>query len=150
MSDRINIRPATLADARQIAKLCHQLGYASSEAAVEQRLKHIQQERNHAVFVAESLNGAIAWIHVYVCPHVQVDLQAEIGGLIVDENDRRCGIGQRLMQHAQQWAYEQGCTNILVRSNIIRQKAHNFYQKIGYSKIKTSLVFHKALVLPPL
>ncbi len=145
MSDRIDIRQATLADAQQIAKLCHQLGYACSEAAVEQRLKNIQQNKNHAVFIAESLDRAIAWIHVYVCPHVQVDLQAEIGGLIVDENARDCGIGQCLMQHAQEWAAEQGCTNILVRSNIVRQKAHNFYEKIGYSKIKTSLVFHKVL-----
>lgn len=81
----------------------------------------------------------------YICPHIQVDLPAEIGGLIVDENERGCGIGQRLMQHAQQWANEQGCKNILVRSNIARQQAHDFYQKIGYSKIKTSLVFHKVL-----
>lgn len=61
----------------------------------------------HAIFVAESLNGIVAWIHIYICPHIQVDLPAEIGGLIVDENERGCGIGQRLMQHAQQWANEQ-------------------------------------------
>ncbi len=145
MSDRIDIRPATLADAKAITKLCYQLGYTSFEAAVEQRLKHIQQDKNHAIFVAESLNGIVAWIHIYICPHIQVDLPAEIGGLIVDENERGCGIGQRLMQHAQQWANEQGCKNILVRSNIARQQAHDFYQKIGYSKIKTSLVFHKVL-----
>ncbi len=140
------IRRATLADAERIAELCHQLGYPSSQTAVEQRLKNIQQEKTHAVCVAERSDGKVAgWIHVYVCPHLQVDLQAEIGGLIVDESDRSCGIGRRLMQHAQKWAYEQGCRNILVRSNIVREKAHRFYQELGYTNIKTSLVFHKAL-----
>ncbi len=73
------------------------------------------------------------------------DLQAEIGVLIVAQSDRGAGIGRRLMQYAQQWADEQGYRSVLVRSNIVRQEAHKFYEKIGYSNIKTSLVFHKIL-----
>ncbi len=76
---------------------------------------------------------------------VLTDLPAEIGGLIVAQSDRGSGIGRRLMQYAQQWADEQGCRSVLVRSNIVRQEAHKFYEKIGYSNIKTSLVFHKIL-----
>ncbi len=53
------------------------------------------------------------------------DLQAFIGGLIVDPSDRRCGIGRRLMQYAEQWAVTQGCTSVLLRSNIVREDAHS-------------------------
>ncbi len=52
---------------------------------------------------------------------VLTDLPAEIGGLIVAQSDRGSGIGRRLMQYAQQWADEQGCRSVLVRSNIVRQ-----------------------------
>lgn len=53
------------------------------------------------------------------------DLQAAIGGLIVDGGVRGCGIGRRLIQYAEQWAVTQGCTSVLIRSNIIRQDAHS-------------------------
>jgi hypothetical protein len=32
-----------------------------------------------------------------------------------------------------------------VRSNIIRERAHGFYQELGYENIKTSLKFRKML-----
>ncbi len=84
-------------------------------------------------------------MHIYVCPTLMTDLQAVIGGLIVDGRNRGSGIGRRLVQYAEAWAVTQGCTSVLVRSNIVRKNAHSFYEKIGYSNIKTSQVFHKAI-----
>ncbi len=113
---------------------------------MQQRLYQIQQDERHAVYVAERSDGqVVGWVHLSVSQLVQTDLQAEIGGLVVDEGDRRSGTGQRLMQRAEEWAYEQGCRAVLVRSNIVRLDAHSFYKRIGYSKIKTSLAFHKIL-----
>lgn len=145
-SNQMIIRLANVEDAEQIATLCQQLGYPTSQAIVEQRLSQIQQDEHHAVYVAQHSDGkVIGWIHVYVCQLLLADLQAVIGGLIVNEGDRRSGTGRLLIQQAEKWASASGCQNILVHSNIVRQAAHDFYEKIGYSKIKTSLVFQKLL-----
>jgi GNAT superfamily N-acetyltransferase len=73
------------------------------------------------------------------------DPQTEIGGLVVDESYRRRGVGRLLMEQAERWAREKGCGAICLRSNVVRKDAHAFYERIGYSNVKTSRVFHKIL-----
>ncbi|MUL37144.1 GNAT family N-acetyltransferase [Gloeocapsopsis dulcis] len=68
-----------------------------------------------------------------------------MGGLVVDENYHGSGIGRQLLLQIEQWASQQGCESVYLRSNIIRKQAHVFYEKMGYSYIKTSLAFHKHL-----
>jgi GNAT superfamily N-acetyltransferase len=80
-----------------------------------------------------------------VRPLVQVDRAAEIEGLVVDEACRGQGIGRLLIRQIEQWVGEKGCDAIYVRSNIIRERAHGFYQELGYENIKTSLTFRKML-----
>lgn len=144
-SNQIIIRFAEIGDSGRIALLCSQLGYPTSEAAVKKRLLQIQQNKSHAVYVAERSDArVVGWVHIYVCPTVMT-LQAVIGGLVVNGRDRGSGIGRYLIQYAEQWADAKGCTSVLVRSNIVRQAAHNFYERMGYSKLKTSQVFHKVI-----
>ena len=73
------------------------------------------------------------------------DSQAEIGGLVVDEGLRGRGVGRMLMRQAEVWALAQGCRAIRLRSNIVREGAHSFYERLGYSRLKTQTVFRKPL-----
>lgn len=70
--------------------------------------------------------------------------RAQIGGLVVAEAARRSGAGRRFMQAAEQWAREHNCWAVYVRSNVIRKEAHQFYERIGYELV-TSSVFRKHL-----
>jgi GNAT superfamily N-acetyltransferase len=100
----------------------------------------------HAVFVGEYEDGHIAgWIHVYVRPLLISDLCATIGGLVVDESNRRSGIGERLMNHAENWARDRDCKVLWLRSGEAREDAHAFYTAIGYTFIKNSRTFEKKL-----
>jgi GNAT superfamily N-acetyltransferase len=140
------IRVARVGDAERIARLCRQLGYPVSSEEARRRLERIHQEDRHVVYVAELADGQlVGWVHVYAGFLVVVDLHAEIGGLVVDEGHRGCGIGKLLMRQAEEWARGQGCWTVYLRSNAIRTGAHAFYKRIGYSVIKTSLTFYKAL-----
>jgi GNAT superfamily N-acetyltransferase len=146
MKTRVTIRPANAQDVEGIAVLCHQLGYPSSRGRVERRLLQVLQDEGHAVYVAEGPDGrVVGWVQVCARQLVVADLQAEIEGLVVDEGHRGGGIGRRLMAQAEQWARERGCQAVLLRSNIIREGAHAFYEGIGYEDIKTSKTFRKAL-----
>ncbi len=140
----VTIRPALPADAAQVAGLCDQLGYPASVGEVQERLSRLRQDRQHMVYVAELASGqVVGWVHVYLCPLLIADLGAEIGGLVVDENWRSIGIGLRLLQQAEQWAQQQGCWAVHVRSNVTRERAHRFYERIGYQTIKTQRVFRR-------
>ena len=145
-SVQISLRLATAGDAERMAVLSHQLGYSTIPEEVRRRLKRLCQDGGHAVFVAELSNGhVVGWAHVYLCQLLIVDLQAKVGGLVVDEDYRGCGIGRLLMQQVEQWAYERGCKAVSLRSNVVRQDAHVFYQQLGYKNTKTSLTFRKVL-----
>lgn len=145
-SNQATIRLASPGDAKRIAALCHQLGYPTTQEEVQRRLSQIRPDEYHAVYVAELPNGqVVGWVHVYVGQLLVKDLQAEIGGLVVDEGYRCCGIGQLLMQEAERWARAKECWAVHLRSNIVRKDAHVFYERIGYSRVKTQLTFCKVL-----
>jgi GNAT superfamily N-acetyltransferase len=145
-SKQVTIRLASPGDAERIAVLCQQLGYPTAQEEARRRLHQIQQDEHHAVYVAELSNGhVVGWVHVYVSQLVITDSQAEIGGLVVDEGYRRCGIGQLLMQQAEQWARTKECRAVYLRSNIAREGAHVFYERIGYSNFRTQFAFRKVL-----
>ncbi len=140
------VRVATVADAPRIAELSNQLGYPSTAEEVAQRLRQIQRDAQHIVYLAEWPAGrVVGWIHVHESHLVESDLQAEIGGLVVEEGHRGRGVGRLLMQHAEQWAEGKGCRAVMLRSNIVRAGAHAFYEKLGYQTIKMQKTFRKAL-----
>ncbi len=141
----VDIREARPQDYARIAELAGQLGYPSSPDEIANRLDGMQHSGDHAVFVAQ-LGGEIAgWLGVLVYRVVEADARAEISGLVVDERYRSQGIGPHLLARAERWAREKGCRAIGLRSNIIRQRAHAFYERHGYKHIKTQKAFRKDL-----
>jgi GNAT superfamily N-acetyltransferase len=139
------VRLAAVKDAERISQLSEQLGYPSTTAEIARRLAEICGDGEHAVFVAESGGEVIAWIHVLVAASLLSDTRAEILGLVVDECHRSHGIGRVLMAEAEQWAREKGCRSVRLRSNVVRSRAHAFYERLGYRVIKTQQVFLKDL-----
>ncbi|MDR7071543.1 GNAT family N-acetyltransferase [Fictibacillus barbaricus] len=135
------IRLANHKDIKELARLCSQLGYESSEEQVESRLHRILHDLDHAVFVFEQEVPRLAgWVHVYG-KHLIESEYAEIGGLVVDQNSRRQKIGERLMRKCEEWATENGYSELRLRSGGHRKEAHAFYKQIGYENVKSQQVF---------
>ncbi|MBN1978642.1 MAG: GNAT family N-acetyltransferase [Anaerolineae bacterium] len=143
--DQAVIRLARAKDAGRIAELATQLGYPTTLEQMQRRLSQVGQAEDHAVYVAVRDGRVAGWIHVCARPLVQVDRAVEIEGVVVDEACRGRGIGRLLIRQIEQWVGEKGCDTIYVRSNMIRERAHSFYQELGYENIKTSLTFRKVL-----
>jgi len=142
---KLKIRRARLQDAEQLAELSGQLGYPASRAKIVQRMKRMRPAAEHAIFVAETGKNVTGWLHVSVTPLLEVDLRAEVNGLVVDEHQRSLGAGAQLLQAAEQWAAEKGCKSMSVRSNVVRERAHGFYLRRGYEHYKTQKAFRKVL-----
>ena len=139
------IRLASDADAEDIARLSGQLGYPTTSDETIERLGAVHRHSEHAVFVAEAAGRVAGWIHVFARPSLTTEFSAEIAGLVVDESCRSRGIGEALMQHVEQWARNNGCESVRLRSNITRARAHAFYERLGYELAKTSKTFCKLL-----
>jgi GNAT superfamily N-acetyltransferase len=140
------IRRAKSSDAAQIAELSGQLGYPAKPAEIAQRLRKIKPSSHHTVLVAESPERrVIGWLHVSVSPLIEVELRAEVNGLIVADDERSRGTGALLLRAAEQWARSRGCKSMSVRSNVIRERAHQFYLRHGYEHYKTQKAFRKPL-----
>ncbi len=136
----------TAADADDVARLCGQLGYPASAQEVAARFVHIARRRDQAVVVAESNGQVIGWLHVAMHRTLESDLMAEILGLVIDESARSRSVGRMLVSEAERWANEAGCATVRVRSRIARERAHAFYERAGYRRIKTQHVFEKSLI----
>ena len=140
------IRAAQAPDHARMAELAGQLSYPSTPEEIAHRLQGLQRTAEAAVFVAELDSGEIAgWIAVFVYRTVEADARAEVSGLVVDERFRSQRAGERLLARAEQWAREAGCRAIGLRSNIIRDRAHAFYERRGYAHVKTQKAFRKQL-----
>lgn len=142
----IIIRKARRGDAERIAQLSGELGYPASAKQIDARLRQLTPATKHSVFVAESPDaGVIGWVHVSTSHLLESDIRAEVNGLIVADGQRSGGAGAKLLEAAEQWARRRGCKGMNVRSNVIRERAHKFYEVHGYEHYKTQKAFRKPL-----
>lgn len=143
----MRIRPMTAADAAQVADLTTQLGYPTAADETVDRLADIEaRPGDQAALVAEEDGRTVAWVHVELVPSLASGLTANIGGLVVDEAHRSSGTGAELLAAAEAWARARGVDRMVVRSRVVRERAHRFYEREGYAVVKTSHIFEKRLV----
>ena len=50
-----------------------------------------------------------------------------------------------LMDEAERWAREQGCSIVRLWSSAARISSHRFYEELGYTNIKTQYTFIKSI-----
>ena len=138
------IRQMEARDLAQVAPLATQLGYPSTESQLEAPFQKLQSSPNAALFVAE-IDGQIAgWIQISrETQSLIAAARAEIMALVVDERQRGQKVGAKLIAKAEGWAKQNNLRLIRVRSNVIRERAHKFYQREGYSIKKTWHLFTK-------
>ncbi len=147
MTTDIRIRPMRPSDAPHVADLATQLGYPSTTEDIVHRLADLDGHPRAAALVAvNDADEPIGWIQVERTPSLAVGDTALIGGLVVGEAHRSGRIGQALLSAGEAWARQQGARTMTVSSRIARERAHRFYEREGYERVKTSYIFTKPLV----
>ncbi len=144
MNGKSNIRHAIESDAVALAALAGELGYPTTTAEMKSRFGKVLSVSDHGIFVAE-FDSIVGWIHVSLIRSLESDAFAEIRGLVVAESYRNSGIGSQLVAMAESWGQKKGCHRIRVRTNIVREKARLFYERLGFQSKKTQEVFDKTL-----
>jgi len=140
------IRAIAIGDAEAVAELARQLGYERTEAQIVDWVRALAgREHEQQAFVACMGEAVVGWIEVATVRHLQSDAHGLIGGLVVKEGVRGAGMGRELCRHAERWVAERGLTAMRVTSRSTRERAHLFYERDGYRRVKMSVVFEKDL-----
>ena len=138
------IRRASVDDAPAIASLAGELGYPAEPARMRARLGLLHPE-DDALFVGVAGVAVIGWAHVAVVRVVVSEPYAELRGLVVAAALRSRGVGARLLRAAEEWVRDRDLPRIRVRSNVIRERTHAFYERHGYTTTKSQKAFDKEL-----
>jgi GNAT superfamily N-acetyltransferase len=135
-----------LDDASVVADLTTQLGYPVAAGELASRMSEVLGSADAALLVAVDENDTVVgWVHVERLRILERPPTANIDGLVIDEGVRSAGIGAALLAEAEAWAQARGIGAMQVRSRTTRERAHRFYEREGYRRIKTSYVFEKPL-----
>ena len=144
-NSRPTLRPAGMADAAEVTRLCVELGYPASVEDMTARLGVVLSAGDRQVFVVEDGMKLLGWIGVELRTSLETGRKAEIVGLVVDADARRSGTGRRLVSAAEDWVRQHGLDAVMVRSNTVRTESHPFYEGIGFVRRKSQHVYFKTL-----
>jgi ribosomal protein S18 acetylase RimI-like enzyme len=134
-------------DAPRVAELAGELGYPSTAEQILARKAVLDRLGQSGIFVAAAADGGvIGWVIVSEMCSLELDPHAEVKGLVVASETRSRGVGAILMEAGEAWARARGLREMVLRSNVIRDRAHAFYKRIGYEEQKRQAKFRKRLL----
>ena len=139
----ITIREARASDAPRLVELIIALGHPIEEADLSRNLEILAQ---NGILPLVATDGDEVIGMCGISAMVTVHRPAPVGRvsvMIVDEAHRGHGIGALLMTEAERRLSQRGCKIIEVTSNMRRDRAHHFYEQLGYER--TSYRFMKKL-----
>ncbi|HEV2261546.1 MAG TPA: GNAT family N-acetyltransferase [Candidatus Rubrimentiphilum sp.] len=139
-----SVREALIADVPRLVALASQLGYDVTPKHIEKLLRLPSKKQSILVAVVPRA-GVVGWVAVAEHESIISARRAEIEGLVVEDEFRGHRIGALLVKSAEEWGRRRGCTTLRLLSNVVRDRAHSFYEDLGYTLVKTQHAFQKNL-----
>ena len=143
--EAITLRVARASDADGVTGLMAVLGYSIDRDSAAARLSRLLDRPDDLLLIASAGQHPVGFLHVTIWEFIESDACAVVAALVVAKSARQRGIGRELMGRAEDWAREHHCQVIRLWSSEARAGAHEFYERLGYRKIKTHFAFAKAL-----
>jgi GNAT superfamily N-acetyltransferase len=113
--------------------LLEHLGYPTDEAAVHQRLDYWLDDPSSWLIGAEDGETLVGVAALHVLPMLEVTGRfGRLVALVVDDRYRGRGVGGSLVSAAEEQARAAGCVLLEISSSRHRNRAHEFYQRLGY------------------
>ncbi len=123
--------------------LIGQLGYEMPPAELARRLRAVLGDPEHRVWVYDDSGTAVGLLHAFFRPALDKPPEVMVQALVIEASQRSKGVGEALMQVAEAFAREKGCTSVALYSRVDRDLAHRFYERLGYEKKLASAQLRK-------
>ena len=134
------IRLATVDDLPTVLRLYHQSGLDHDSslalADAEQWFQRIQQYPNYKLWVAQLDDQAVGTFTLLIMDNLihQCSPSGIVEGVAVDPQFQGQGVGKQMMQYAIAHCRAAGCYKLSLSTNLKREKAHAFYDSLGFQK----------------
>ena len=93
------------------------------------------ENNNIKYFLAKDNSKIIGSCYICIIPNLTHNGKSigYIENVIVDKNNRKKGIGKKIMVMAIEYAKTNNCYKVVLQSGIKRIEAHKFYEKLGFN-----------------
>ena len=147
MHARALIRPATEGDLPAILRLyadddTHRAAALDASGAAPTTpgaahvaaLAAIRDDPNNELYVAELDGAVVGTFQLTFIRQLSYGgcLVAQVESVFVHSSVRSRGVGRAMMDHARREAERRGALRIQLTSNVAREQAHRFYERLGY------------------
>ncbi len=140
MNMNVHMRQATAADLPSVLALYAQPAMDNGQvlpiAEAKQLLAQFSHYPNYRLFVAcdaDRVVGTFALLVMHNLAH-QGTPSAIVEDVVVSDAHQSQGIGRDMMRHAMALAREAGCYKLVLSSNQKRERAHAFYESLGFQR----------------
>lgn len=140
MNSSLDFREASTSDLPDVLRLYAQPdlddGNTLNEAAAKRIFERMAQYPNYKLYVAVEgtrIVGTFALLIMDNLGHLGAP-SAIIEDVAVDPVLHGHGIGKQMMRHAIHLASENGCYKAVLSSNLKRDRAHAFYESLGFER----------------
>lgn len=135
---KVTIRQVQRDDLRAIRELYHQPDFHTEESVPLERSEQILEEMTrypyYKVFVALDGERAVGTFSLAILQGLSGDFAGVIEDVVVLEECRGQGIGEQMIRFALERGKEAGCYKVALSSNVKRERAHHFYESLGFER----------------
>lgn len=134
----LQFRTSTAADLPLLRMLLSELGHeiSLSEAQMQQIFAQISQIPHYHYYLVASGGEAVGCFSLLIVPTLMRDgaKEALLDAVVVLPQYRSQGIGKAIMQEVFQRCRAADCYKITLSSNLKRDRAHRFYENLGFQQ----------------
>jgi GNAT superfamily N-acetyltransferase len=140
MVDKLEIRKATSVDIPMILKLYAQKdiddGNVLSIDDANRIFDKFQIYPNYTLYLAEIENLVVGTFELLIMDNLahKGSKSGIVEDVIVDSNYRSKGVGRKMMEYAMDVCRDNNCYKLTLSSSIHRDRAHKFYENLGFKK----------------
>jgi N-acetylglutamate synthase-like GNAT family acetyltransferase len=130
------IREAEKTDKDQLLELYRMLVPTSRKLLVlDEQIDRIKRDPNNFLLVYEKEGECLGTVTLTICLQALVGMRpyAVIENIVVHESHRSKNIGRELLQYVEDYCKSIDCHKIMLLSNAMRNRAHHFFEREGYS-----------------
>jgi N-acetylglutamate synthase-like GNAT family acetyltransferase len=129
------IREAEAADQKQISELYRMLvPHSRKRNVLAEQIERIKMDPNHFLLVYDEEGILLGTLTLNICLLALHGLRpyGVIENIVVHEHHRGRGVGQKLLQYAEDSCRSLDCHRIMLLSSSKRQMDHQFFEREGY------------------
>jgi GNAT superfamily N-acetyltransferase len=138
--DQLLIRKATATDLPEVLKLYGQKGIDNGDVLSLEEAKKVFSKfwlyPNYSLCVAEIADMVIGTFELLIMDNLAHKGQPSgiVEDVVVDAEYQSQGIGHQMMEYAIDVCRKNGCYKMALSSSLKRERAHQFYENLGFQK----------------